>query len=618
MIYIPDKYRKNTPNVNDEYMGLEGTLESKRARLTLLNFLKANIGFTMELLSGVKMHPHQEITIKTMLNRNFSMCIWSRGASKSFCAAMMAIIQSIFEPGSQILIAGPTFRTARFIFDYIEKIVKGRDATLLRQAFSNPPVRRTDICSWKIGDGKIFEFSEIRAIPLSGEKIRGFRANILILDEYLLIPTDIINSVLKPFLVAPQDQANRIRIRRKENDLIARGLMKEEEREKFVNKTKMIALSSASFTFENLYTTYKEWISNIYSEEEIDQTYFVSRLGYEALPPESIDDTIIEEAKKTQGETSSSFLREYCARFVDGADGYFSAKKMHECTVPDGDSPHAMIRGDKDEEYILAIDPNASKSANSDYFAMAVLQTIKGKRDVLLVHGYKKAGGNFKDHIKYVRYLMNNFNICFIIVDNAGADQFIESCNESEYFKNREIHFIEEFDGDKEGSDYEKEIKLLQRQYNRTNGIIALKQVFTSAFIRKANEYLQSCIDNKRIWFASKIQSCPAAVDALASLSANELDLVMHESGIQFAEEQDDVIYQTKRQCALIEVKTSITGHQSFDLPNHLKRDRSIFRARKDNYTVLKLGVWGAKCYYDMTQVPEKPRNSTFAPFIIK
>ena len=39
--------------------------------------------------------------------------------------------------------------------------------------------------------------------------------------------------------------------------------MKEEDRMAFENNSKMVALSSASYTFENLYKTYKDWTKNI-------------------------------------------------------------------------------------------------------------------------------------------------------------------------------------------------------------------------------------------------------------------------------------------------------------------------------------------------------------------
>ena len=251
--------------------------------------MRANLGFTTELISGIKLAAYQEVTLKGLFNRNFNMCVWGRGCGKTFIASVYCFLQCIFEPNTKILIAGPTFRTARFIFQNLEKIVETKGAELLMQAFGAKS-KRNDQFEWKINGGSI------TAIPLSGEKIRGFRANILVLDEYLLLPEETIKTVLMPFLVAPQDMAERIKIREVENQMIKDGKMKEEDRIKFENKSKMIALSSASYSFENLYKTYKEWMNNIYSEDIMDSSYFISQMGFDSIPEEMIDNTIIEEA----------------------------------------------------------------------------------------------------------------------------------------------------------------------------------------------------------------------------------------------------------------------------------------------------------------------------------
>ena len=246
-----------------------------------------------------------------------------------------------------------------------------------------------------------------------------FRANVLVLDEYMLLPEEIIQTVLMPFLVAPQNIKERIEIREVEDKLIKSGKMKEEERLEFENTSKMIALSSASYTFENLYKTYKEWVGKIYDDENYDSKYFVSQLGYEALPKELIDQTIIEEAQGG-GQSHSSFLREYCAQFTDGSDSYFSAQKMHECTVPDGQEPTTLVKGNKDKKYIVGIDPSFSNSPSSDYFAMALLEVDEERKEGSLVHSYAVAGGDLKDHINYFFYIFKNFDIDLICIDNAG------------------------------------------------------------------------------------------------------------------------------------------------------------------------------------------------------
>lgn len=605
MWYCPDKYKKEFKNPNDEFSALKGTLTTKAAKISLAKFLRANIGFTTELVSGIKLAAYQEVTLKAMMNRNFSMCVWGRGCGKTFIASIFCFLQCLFEPGTKILIAGPTFRTARFIFNNLEKIVDSKEAGLLAQCFG-AKVKRNDQFEWLINGGSI------TAIPLNGEKIRGFRANILVLDEYLLLPEDIISTVLMPFLVAPQNIKERLAIREVENKLIKEGRMKDEDRIQFENTSKMIALSSASYTFENLYRQYKEWMEKIYSNDRPDATYFISQLGYEALPKEMIDPNIIEEAQDG-GLSTSSFQREYCAQFTDGSDSYFSAKKMHECTVPDGLSPVLKIRGDTDKKYIMAIDPSFSNSPASDFFAIAILELSEEEDGATLVHNYAVAGADLKDHIVYMDYLTESFDIEMIIIDNAGF-QFIDACNESAPFKKKQIKFFD-FDGDKEGADYEKVLRRARRQYNKQDGVKCFKQVFTTTFIRNANENLQANIDHKKIWFASRLSPNP---DAFQRASNQSISL-KHKDGetvLDLIENQDNLVYQVKKQCALVEVTSTAKGTQTFDLPQHLRRDVSKNRARKDNYTTLMLGNWAVKCYYDMVKGAHEDM-ATFIPKMI-
>ena len=613
MIYCPEKYIKEVKDVNAELAELKGYLNDKEAKITLAKFLRANIGFTTELISGVKLAPYQEIHLKALMNRNFNMCVFGRGCGKSFMAAVFCFLQCVFEPNTKILIAGPTFRTARFIFNNLEKIVDSKGAELLAQCFG-AKAKRNDQFEWQINGGSIV------AIPLNGEKIRGFRANILVLDEFLLLPEEIIKNVLMPFLVAPQNMKERMQIREMEDKLISEGVMKEEDRAVFENTSKMVALSSASYTFENLYKTYLEWSEKITSKEKTEATYFVSQMSYEALPEEMIDKTIIEEAQ-AGGSSHSSFLREYCAQFTDGSDSYFNAKKMEECTLKNGEAPHTLLKGDPKKKYILGIDPNMSDSPNADYFAMAVLEYDDETKNGTLVHTY--AGlGNLKNHVSYLYYILNNFNIVFMILDNAGADVFLAACNESELFKKQKLEIKTfEFDSDLEGVDYDIMVKNAKRKYNLEDKRIAFNQVFTSTFIRKANEYLQACIDYKRIWFASKTAAHESFFNSVVNKGA-PIELMKSDDKkdwmlLDFIENQDDFIYQTKKQCAIVEHSSTSRGTQSFDLPQHLKRSTSANKARKDNYSAFMLANWALKCYNDIMIQKDEPQATTFSPIML-
>ena len=118
------------------------------------------------------------------------------------------------------------------------------------------------------------------------------------------------------------------------------------------------------------------------------------------------------------------------------------------------------------------------------------------------------------------------------------------------------------------------------------------------------------------MWFASKT-TANDAVFSKASSQRVDMKMVGHPNILEFIEFQDAWIYQTKKQCSLVEVKTTAKGTQSFDLPQHLKRSTSANKARKDNYTTLMLGVWGVKCYFDMTDYKEQQVDNSFVPFFV-
>lgn len=631
-LIVGSQNKKSIVPVNQELLKLKGDLTDQDARISLAKFLRYNLGFTTDLALGLNLESYQELTINSFFNRNYCMLVWGRGCAKSFCAAIYCILKCIFEPGTKILIASINFRTSRRVFNEIEKFLSSPQAALARQCFGLKS-KRNDQYEWEVNGGSI------TAIPLTGEKIRGIRANVLILDEFLLLPPDIIDNVLIPFLSSPRDVGERIRIRKLEDELIKKGLLHPDNKQIFENTSQMLALSSASYTFEHLFRVYQQWSHLIEHPEEqetkegeLPGTYFVSQLGYEALPSHMVDQAAIQVAK-SGGSSHHSFLREYCARFIDGGDSYFSPKKMHDCTIPDGEYPTTKVVGDSDKKYILAIDPNFSSSKVADYFAMSLIELDEEKKQGVLVHGYQAAGSSLQDHIKYFYYLYKNFNLALIIIDHAGADTFIDAVNNSQYFKdmNRKIGFVD-FESDKENEEYTKMLKNCARQYNKDFGNICIKQYFTSSFLGRANSYLQTCIDHKKIWFASRASNHP---DILENIFTMNLPMeYIYPRGIgdkadneyetkkltvrEFIEEQDFIIQDTKDQCANVEVTTTSRGTQSFDLPSHLRKSTSVNRARKDNYTTLMLGNWGVKAYFDI-MAPENfvKKNTSFVAELI-
>ena len=112
-----DKY---TSEINQKILAKKGFLEEKEAKLLLYEFMRGNVTFTVDMLSGIKLFPFQHMAIKAMLESDYFMGVWSRGMSKSFTTGIFAFLDAIMNQGVEIGIISKSFRQAKMIFKKIE------------------------------------------------------------------------------------------------------------------------------------------------------------------------------------------------------------------------------------------------------------------------------------------------------------------------------------------------------------------------------------------------------------------------------------------------------------------------------------------------------------------
>ena len=123
--------KKKGVNKNEEMLKIKGYLDEPDAKLLLHDFLKENLTFTTNLIAGVDLFPFQHLAIKSMLETDYFLGIWSRGMSKSFSTAIYAFLDAIFNQGVQIGILAATFRQSKMIFEKIEDIANKPEAAFL-------------------------------------------------------------------------------------------------------------------------------------------------------------------------------------------------------------------------------------------------------------------------------------------------------------------------------------------------------------------------------------------------------------------------------------------------------------------------------------------------------
>ncbi|MAF24738.1 hypothetical protein CL634_04100 [bacterium] len=608
--------RKEHPDINEILAGTSGFLEEREARILLYKFLRENITFTTDLVSGVKLFPFQHMAIKAMFETDYFMGVWARGMSKSFTTGIYAFLEAILHQGVEIGILSKSFRQAKMIFKKIEDIAAKPEAAFLAQCITKKSKNNDE---WLMEIGQ----SRIRALPLGdGEKLRGFRFHRIIVDEFALMPERIFNEVIIPFLSVVENPTQREDLYNVESKLIEQGEMTEDERHFWPNN-KLIALSSASYKFEYMYKTYENFERLIQESNQgkTDAHRVVMKFSYDCAPRLLYDQNLIDQAKSTMSQ--SQFDREFGAVFTDDSSGYFKTSTMAKCTIGDGESPSVEVKGDPQDKYILSFDPSWAESESSDDFAMQVFKLNEEKRWGTLVHSYAMAGTKLKDHIKYFHYLWHNFNIVAIVGDYMGGVQFLNAVNESALFKKENISFGRidvKFD---DLPTYNKDLVGARRQYNLAKNKICYLRKPNSAWIRRANELLQAHFDHGKVWFGSRAvddayhiqRKKKIPIEGLKFLSTVENEKQGSAAKmIDLIEHQSDMIEVTKTQCALIQITTSPQGTQTFDLPSNLKKQTGPDKARKDSYSALILGNWMIETYFDMMEVDMSNWGSTFVP----
>jgi len=612
------KNRANLFRSNDDIAKIDGFLEEREAKLLFYEFLRNNVTFATDLITGVKLFPFQHMAIKSMLETDYFLGVWSRGMSKSYTTGLYAVLDSILNQGIETGILSRSFRQSKMIFKKIEDISVKPEAYLLKQCITKVSKSNDE---WVMEIGK----SRIRALPLGdGEKLRGFRFHRIIIDEFLLMPERIYNEVIVPFLSVVQNPTQREELYNAESRLIEQGKMSEEDRYQWPNN-KLIALSSASFKFEYLYKLYEQYDNLIFNPKKDERTRrCIMQFSYDCAPLQLYDQNLINQAKSTMSE--SQFLREFGAQFTDDSSGYFKISKMALCTVPDGELPSVEVCGNAEDEYIVAVDPSWSETESSDDFAIQVLKINKEKQICTLVHSYALSGTALKEHIKYFLYILNNFNVVAVCMDYNGGVQFMNSCNESELFKSANINLkpmVTEFE---KPEDYQQNLLTAKAEYNKSDFRYVFLRKPTSSWIRLANELLQANFDHRRVFFGSRAiddnfrsqTKKKVGIQQLKFSNALDSEKQNEEARmIDFVEHLSDMILLTKTECALIQITTSAQGMQNFDLPANLKRKSGPDKPRKDSYSALVLGNWLCKIYYDMQNTHVEDVMQTFEPMFI-
>lgn len=157
-------------------------------------FYRANPDKFVEDYLHIHLKLFQRILIVMMFWSNVFVLIAARGLGKTFVSAIYCTVRCILYPGTKICIVSGTRGQAILVLEKILQELKPRSPELCAEINEkDTKVNNT------IGIIVFNNTSYIKVVTAS-ESARGNRANVLLLDEYRLIPQSVIGTILKKFL----------------------------------------------------------------------------------------------------------------------------------------------------------------------------------------------------------------------------------------------------------------------------------------------------------------------------------------------------------------------------------------------------------------------------------
>jgi len=368
----------------------------------------------------------QRIVITMMTISTTVVFIGARGIGKTFLSAVFCCVRCILYPGTKIVIASGTRGQAMQV---LEKIV------LELRLISPELAAEIDDKQTKLNNTNaqvVFHNGSYIKVCTSGDSARGNRANVLLLDEFRLIPKDVIDVIFKKFLT--QRRMPRYS-----------ELSKAERKEEYAKEKNLtMFLSSAYFTDHWSFLKCKDAFRMMMAD---GGKQFVCGLPYQLSLSEGLldEDTIRDEMSETDFN-ELKFCMEYEALWYGASDGSFfefdavaKNRKIKYPMLPSDLSSRLSCKEmqippkQNGEIRILSADIAlmSSKKNKNDATAIFINQmspTKAGRYMSNIVYGASNEGLRTEEQSLVIRKLFDEYDCDYIVLDTNGIGLGVYDC----------------------------------------------------------------------------------------------------------------------------------------------------------------------------------------------
>lgn len=261
---------------------------------------------------NISLKDFQKVIIWQMFHNNHSVFIGSRGVSKSYTLALYITTRCILYPGTNVVIAAGVKNQSNLV---IKKIV---DVLLKQYGWGSANIaNEIKDFSTSVNNSFIeFHNGSMVITAVANDNARGFRANVLVVDEHRMVQKSILDTVLKRFLTSPRNP----------------GYMKLKKYAHLQEPNNEIYCSSAWFQSHWSFDHYRTYFANLIAE---GKKYYAASVPYQmAIKEGLLLREAVEDEMGEEGFNPTSWLYEMESLFYGASlDAFYDFEVVNSCRV---------------------------------------------------------------------------------------------------------------------------------------------------------------------------------------------------------------------------------------------------------------------------------------------
>lgn len=364
--------------------------------------------FLQEQYPPIKLTKTQHVIAREFGKCNDAMFVCSRGYGKTWLTAVMCFAVCVLYPETRVIVTSPTASQATLVLGKIKELIERNKNMVAELSSTNQKTyvrlqKDKSSCQFKNG-------SSIQSYSL--ESARGQRAKIVVVDERLDTPAQVISAVVEPI------------------KNFRRPISRDYGFQDYPSKT--VSISSASTKSNPMYDDFKRLLKNM---AEGDMSSFACALSYEAAVYDGITDIQFFQ-KERQRQSQEVFNVQYGSIFVganeNSAFPYQLVEKCRTLTKVQLQQPK-----NSKSRYVMGVDLATSQAKVADNSIISVVKFTERSDGTFLkklVYMRSFHGVKLDEIAAQVRTLLHiRFpNIQKVVYDARGlGDSFSLFLNES-------------------------------------------------------------------------------------------------------------------------------------------------------------------------------------------